>query len=95
MTEVVNFLEKIKQSDEEIKQIIIDLFNKNLKGQKYNVSLKKHHGSEGHFIEKMLDLKPNNHNVSDIYGFEIKKLSNKITFGDWSATSYIFNQNSF
>jgi hypothetical protein len=37
----------------------------------------------------------NNHNAPDILGFEIKKKSPKITFGDFSASEYLFTSNKY
>lgn len=72
-------------------------FNENLKGKERFVNSQnenaKYYGYEGHMIEKSLGLKINNNNEPDIDGYELKKFSSKISFGDWSATSYIFNPN--
>jgi len=37
-----------------------------------------------------MDIKPNSNNTPDIGGFEMKKFSTKISFGDWSA-DYLFS----
>lgn len=39
----------------------------------------------------MMNIKPNKKNFPDIGGFEMKKESNKITFGDWSG-EYLFSK---
>ena len=70
------------------------LFDTQLKGRSPN-SISKHCGAEGHFIEKCLDIEHNSKNEPDYEGWEIKKKSKNITFGDWSSTSYLFNQNKF
>lgn len=75
------------------KQIIIENFMKNIKGKKYN-NKKKHCGEEGHWLEKQMGIKPNNSKEADIYGYEQKKDSMKITYGDWSASYYIFSKNA-
>lgn len=46
--------------------------------------------AEGHWLEKQFGIKRNGNNGSDICGYELKKDSQKITFGDWSADEYIF-----
>lgn len=76
-----------------LKLKIIDLFNKNVKGKKSNTtsSNKNHDGKEGHWLEKQMGLSHNCNNGPDIFGFEMKNGSgNKITFGDWSASYYVF-----
>jgi len=75
------------------KQTILDLFNKNVKGidiclKDYN---KNHCGKEGHWLELKMGIKHNSKNEPDIYGYELKKYSNKITLGDFSANEYIFS----
>lgn len=70
---------------------IVSIFNKNVKGKKYK-SKNKHDGSEGHWLENLFGLKHNSRNEPDIYGFELKKCSKKITFGDFSATEYLFSK---
>jgi hypothetical protein len=39
-----------------------------------------------------MGLEPNCRNKPDIYGYEMKKESRKITFGDFSASEYLFSQ---
>lgn len=74
---------------DEIKQ----LFDRNIRHKNYDKD-NRHCGSEGHYIEKMLTISHNSKNEPDYKGFEIKKNSRKITFGDWSSSSYLFNQNT-
>jgi len=73
------------------KQRIIDLFNKNIKGKKICLE-SKHFGSEGHWLEKQMGVKHNMKNEPDIYGYEMKKLSKKITLGDFSASEYAYSK---
>jgi hypothetical protein len=40
-----------------------------------------------------MNLKNNNKNEPDIFGYEMKKESAKITFGDFSASEYLFSKN--
>lgn len=72
------------------RQKIIDLFLINVKGKKAPTSL--HDGSEGHWLEKQMGVSPNNRNEPDIFGYEMKKESSKITFGDFSASEYLFSK---
>lgn len=59
-----------------------------------NIPTKKSHdGSEGHWLEKQMGIQPNCQNRPDIGGYEMKKESNKITFGDFSASEYLFSTN--
>lgn len=71
---------------------IIELFNKNIKGKKFRRSDITHDGSEGHWLEKSMSLKLNSNNAPDIGGYEMKKSSKKISFGDWSG-EYLFSNN--
>jgi hypothetical protein len=77
------------------KLYIIELFRKNVKGktidlEKYN---SKHCGKEGHWLEKQMHINHNSKNEPDINGYEMKKCSKKITFGDFSASEYLFSKN--
>jgi hypothetical protein len=74
------------------KEKIINLFRNNLKNKSFNGE-KKHYGSEGHWLETILGLTHNSLNKPDLYGYEIKKSSKKITFGDFSASEYIYSKN--
>ena len=78
---------------DENKQKIIALFNNNIKGKKFKNKDKTHCGSEGQWLEKLMNLKSNNKNEPDIFGYEMKKESAKITFGDFSASEYLFSKN--
>ncbi len=75
------------------KNKIIELFNKNVKGKKYVKDIAINHcGGEGHWLEKLMNIKPNSKNEPDINGYEMKKDSTKISFGDWSG-EYLFSTN--
>jgi len=77
------------------KKIIVNLFNNNIRGSKYVKGVGKTFcGSEGHWLEIRMEIKPNSFNGPDKLGYEQKKYSNKITFGDWSASYYIFAKNN-
>ena len=76
------------------KQQIITLFNNNVKGveiclEGQNVN---HDGKEGHWLETKMGIKHNAKNEPDINGYEMKKSSNKITLGDFSASEYAFSK---
>ena len=76
-----------------LKLKIIELFNKNVKGKKSNTTKANvnHDGKEGHWLEKQMGLTHNCSNEPDIFGFEMKNGSgSKTSFGDWSASFYIF-----
>jgi hypothetical protein len=66
----------------EEKQIIINLFNLNVKGKEININNK---GCEGYWLEKQMGIKHNSRCEPDLYGYEMKKHAIKITFGDISA----------
>ena len=78
------------------KKQIIKMFNENIKGKKIDTSNsnQKHSGKEGHWLEKQMQIKHNANNEPDLFGYEMKKQSNKITFGDFSASEYIFNSHN-
>jgi hypothetical protein len=75
------------------KQYIINLFNKNVKGIDINLEdkNKNHRGKEGHWLETKMGITHNSKNEPDINGYEMKKLSKKITLGDYSASEYAFS----
>jgi hypothetical protein len=71
---------------------IINLFNTNVKGKRISIDGTKHDGSEGYWLETQMNIKHNNKNEPDINGFEMKKDSAKISFGDFSASEYLFSK---
>jgi hypothetical protein len=71
---------------------IIELFNVKIKSIEIPINDKKHCGKEGHWLEKQLGIKHNSKNEPDIFGYEMKKNSNKITLGDFSASEYAFSK---
>jgi DNA (cytosine-5)-methyltransferase 1 len=75
------------------KTYIINMFNTNVKGKPIIVDdyNKKHCGKEGYWLEKQMGIVHNSKNEPDINGYEMKKNSNKITLGDFSATEYAFS----
>jgi hypothetical protein len=83
-----------KNEANEKKQEIINLFRKNVKGKTANTSSSniKHDGKEGHWLERQMGIKANNRSSSDLFGYEMKKDASKITFGDWSADTYLFKE---
>ncbi len=73
---------------------ILQHFRKELKGKKYDNKKNSHCGSEGHWLEKLMGIKPNSQNEPDRDGYEQKKYSTKITFGDWAASSYLYHNHN-
>ena len=83
---------------EEIKRKIVRLFNKNVKGKIPDISTsnKRHDGKDGHWLETQMGVAHNADNAPDLYGFEMKNdTSSKTTFGDWSASYYIFKDEEY
>lgn len=76
------------------KQQIVEIFNQNVKGVNILLDGKngKHCGKEGHWLETQMGIKHNAKNEPDLYGYEMKKSSLKITFGDFSASEYAFSK---
>jgi len=72
------------------KKLIIDRFTSNIKGKE--ISITTHCGSEGHWLEKQMGVYHNCKNEPDLLGYEMKKGSSKITFGDFSASEYLFSK---
>lgn len=84
------FLENLKNMEND-KQKIINLFFKNVKGIEISLNdIKQHKGKEGYWLEDKMGIKHNDNNEPDIFGYEMKKMSNRITFGDFSASEYVF-----
>ena len=52
---------------------------------------KSHCGKYGHWLESKFKIKANSKNEPDLCGYEIKKSSSKISFGDFSASEYLFS----
>jgi len=69
---------------------ILLLFRANVLGKRAPKVEGEADGAQGHWLERQFGLKPNGRNEPDIDGFELKKDSNRISFGDWSADYYIF-----
>lgn len=76
------------------KQQIVNLFRKNVKGKIANTSAsnERHDGKEGHWLERQMGIKANNRSSSDLFGYEMKKDATKISFGDWSADTYLYKE---
>lgn len=80
------------------KEKIIDLFRKNVKGKIPNVEgkNKRHDGKKGHWLEEQFGIPANASNAPDLWGYELKnETTSKVTFGDWSANIYVFNNPTF
>lgn len=80
------------EDSEQIKLRIIRIFEKNVKGKSPDLSgyNSMHDGAEGDWLTKQMGLTPNGRNEPDFEGFEMKKDSTKITFGDWSPDHSLF-----
>jgi len=76
---------------EDHKKLIIDKFMTSVKGKNFLSQNKVHCGSEGHWLETQMGISHNCKNEPDIFGYEMKKSSKKITFGDFSASKYLFS----
>lgn len=81
------------------KQDIIDLFHRNVKGKRPDVTgtNERHDGRRGHWLESQFGVTHNASNEADLFGYELKNQtsSNKTTFGDWSANEYIFDNPAY
>jgi hypothetical protein len=86
-----NVKNKDKNNDND-KNKIIDIFETKIKGHPIPSKTSKHDGYYGHWLERQFNVKHNSNNAPDIMGYELKKYSNKITFGDFSASEYIYSK---
>lgn len=77
-----------------IKKEIIDVFNAEVKGVDIPAMTSDHDGQEGDWLTKKMGLSLNSKNEPDYKGFEMKKISDKISFGDWSANYYLWEDNN-
>lgn len=73
-----------------IKDEIVELFRKNVKGKEKPRDL-KHKGSEGHWLEQQFGIRANARIEADYKGFELKTDSKRVTLGDWSASEYLYS----
>lgn len=76
-----------------VKEQIIDLFRRNVKGKRPDVSGRNEHhdGRRGHWLEQQFGITANADNEADLWGYELKnQTTSKTTFGDWSANIYVF-----
>lgn len=77
---------------EEARIMITTLFDANVKGRKLRGDIvTAHDGAEGHTLERAFGIKANSSSSPDIGGYEMKKLSKVITFGDWGADDYAYS----
>ncbi len=75
------------------KDILIDLFRRNVKGKKPDVSGRneRHDGREGNWLEEQFGKHPDADNHADFFGYELKnQTTSKTSFGDWSANEYVY-----
>jgi hypothetical protein len=79
------------------KEQIIELFNKNVRGRRPDTTSfnQAHDGKRGHWLERQMGVKANSSNSPDLLGYEMKNDTvSKTTFGDWSASYYIFKKSN-
>lgn len=82
---------QIEEIIEIIKKIYFDNVHGKIPPKKINAG---HDGEQGHWLEKQMGITHNADNKPDLHGFEMKNgTKSKTTFGDWSATKYIFKSN--
>lgn len=74
------------------KEKIIKSFDENVRGQKPESLKATHDGAEGHWLEDRMGVKHNASKEPDIFGYEMKKSSDKISFFDLSASEYLFSK---
>ena len=78
---------------EEEKKRIVARFCANVRGERPDVRgfHTGHDGSEGHWLEDRMGVAHNADNAPDFRWFEMKNnTASKTTFGDWSASYYVF-----
>ncbi len=86
------------ETPEEIKRRIVELFYKEVKGKIPDTSGANiaHDGKGGHWLETRMKIVHNRKNEPDLWGFEMKNYTSiKTTFGDWSASYYIFKDKKY
>ena len=91
---LVNFFTPIfmEDSKNKIKKIFLEkVYGKTPNIEGYN---KKHSGAKGHWLEKQMGKKPDSDNNADFWGWECKNhtTSGVTTWGDWTASEYIFDK---
>ena len=80
------------------KRRIINLFYSKVRGKRPDLSSfnKRHDGREGHWLEEQMGISHNASNTPDTNGYEMKNnTSTKTSFGDWSASYYIFRNKEY
>lgn len=94
-TSILDFVKSNRTTSTRIStnlNIIINRFRTHIKDVSIPKPAHKHDGSDGHWLEKQFGVSANSSNRPDMFGIEIKKYSNVITFGDFSASEYIFSR---
>ena len=77
---------------------IVEIFKQKVLNKKADTSLSHegHDGKKGHWLEKQMGVSHNRNTAPDLLGYEMKDgTSSKISFGDWSADYYIFNDANY
>lgn len=79
-------------------RLIVERFRQNVLNKRADLTEgnSNHDGNEGHWLERQMGISANSHNGPDLLGFEMKNdTSSKTTFGDWSASYYLFRDERF
>ena len=77
---------------------IVELFKQNVLGRKPDTSSSNsaQDGKKGHWLEQQMGVTRNRKTAPDLLGYEMKDgTSSKVSFGDWSADYYIFNDATY
>ena len=90
---LIHFFPRISENIDVSRRAIQELFDKNLKGKSYTKRKENHDGHEGHLVERIMGITPNNMNGPDLHQIELKKDTRKTTFGDYMASEYAFSKN--
>ncbi len=80
-------------SDAEVQDQIVERFRMHVLGRRPDLSRynARHDGAEGDWLTVQMGLTVNGKNEPDFKGFEMKKASSKITFGDWSPDVAVYH----
>lgn len=94
ITNLIYIIQEKEKENERIIRKIITIFYDNVKNKQIVIDKNNHCGSEGCWLEYQFGITANNKNEPDLFGYELKKIAKKITFGDYSASEYLFTKSS-
>ncbi len=82
-----------QDSDATVRDEIVERFRTHVLGRQPDLSSynARHDGAEGDWLTYQMGLSANGKNEPDFKGFEMKKSSSKITFGDWSPDVAVYH----